>query len=271
MGIIRRALAITFTSMGTTAVALGGGFLGFISRAVVGLYHDGWAKGWPVVKASLVGDAGIGLLVAGTVWLIVFLVSLGRAIEERKESYRPHGTGAPNVAKLIETISGLQIRLGEMETLQSHRRLSDEATRSISRVVRKELSDLRQSLLDAGWPLEEANATICIQLLTIENDRETVIYRNEIASAFRNAGLGVVTGQLLGVPVGLETEQFVNCVTVVRGNPENKVRAFIIESLREAGLTINESDDIPPSAMSLKQHSTPTDLAAVLIVGQHGR
>jgi hypothetical protein len=81
---VRRAFALTFMSMGTTAVAVGGGLLAFLAIAAARLFRDGWAQGWPVVKSSMGGDAGVGIMVAISVWLVIFLVSLGRAIEERR-------------------------------------------------------------------------------------------------------------------------------------------------------------------------------------------
>jgi hypothetical protein len=79
---VRKALLLTFEVMATNASAILAGILVFLVPPIAKLSRAGWSKGWPAVKASLAGDAGLGIAAALVIWTIVFIFNLGRAKEK---------------------------------------------------------------------------------------------------------------------------------------------------------------------------------------------
>jgi hypothetical protein len=169
-------------------------------------------------------------------------------------------------------VAALQVKIDELQQRLSVRRLKDDEIRTIARVVRQRVAALRKDAIAAGWTDTEAQETITVQLITIENDRETQIYRADFEKAFRDGGLAVTHGMLSGVVASDFTDQFVGVVTVLnRGGKEdqNPVRLLLLDAIREALVPVNECERMPEFVFNHNADAV-TPLSAVLIVGQRG-
>jgi len=180
--------------------------------------------------------------------------------------YRENIKHRARIAELEAQIEGLEARL-------QPRRLSDEQIATISSIVRKGLIDLRQSLTAAEWPQGAVDSPIGIQLVAIENDRETLIYRGDFEKAFQDGGFTVTQAELTGVPNNNASSEFVGRVALLRGKPTNVVRPFVLQALQAAKIGVIEADVLPEHAMSY-DHNDHNDrnlqVAVRLVVGQRG-
>src|SRR2546429_3239211 len=83
--VIRKALTLAFASMGTTMLAIGTGLV--VSAVLLAIkFRD---KGCAGVKTALAGDAGVGVAIAGGIWVLLFIFSFGRAKELQAKTERP--------------------------------------------------------------------------------------------------------------------------------------------------------------------------------------
>lgn len=160
----------------------------------------------------------------------------------------------------------------EIETLRAaslQRSLTDEQRSIIAEVVRKGLRDLWESIrASPSWTADEKETPIFVQLYTIEDERETSDYCADFEGAFQDGGLSVALGELTGTQGYRDNEQYVGVVSMLRGNPKNVVRPFILEALRSAGIPVNECDDLPRSMTRRDYGPGGESLGATLIIGQ---
>lgn len=167
-------------------------------------------------------------------------------------------------------ITELEAQVGGLETRSQARRLSDGQIQTIARIAKKGLDDLHQTLIAANWPPEDYNRPLNIQILAIENERETLMYRSDFEKAFQDGGFVVVQGELTGVAATQENERFVGAITLLHSKPTNIVRPFVWEALCAAGIEPREASNLPDHAIRYDHTGQPQQLAAVLIVGQRG-
>jgi hypothetical protein len=97
-GLFRTAIILTVSYMGTTVFAVVVGFLVFVVSMLIKFYREGWTA----VRASWIGDVGWGVVVAGLIWLLLFLFCLGRAMEQRNQ--KGEGETASNSLSLSERV-----------------------------------------------------------------------------------------------------------------------------------------------------------------------
>ena len=116
----KKALLLTFDVMATNAFAIITGILVFLAPPIAKLYKEGWATGWPDVKASLLGDAGLGITAALAIWAIVFIFNLGRA-KELGATHDAHPSGSPTQRRLSKMQQAAMVRRLEplVQTIKS--------------------------------------------------------------------------------------------------------------------------------------------------------
>lgn len=167
------------------------------------------------------------------------------------------------------TVARLNNRIHELEDANRRRRLDEDQMTAITTTVRAGLEELRNSLIAASWEPEDIERRLVVQLVSIGTDRETLNYRGDFATAFEAGGFDVLLSEQQAGG-GPQHEEFVDVVTVLRGNPANVVRPFILDALRAARLTPHEADYLPPGGM-LFTHGQPDPMqstAATLVIGQ---
>jgi hypothetical protein len=172
-------------------------------------------------------------------------------------------------ASYEDKVAKLHNRIHELEDANRRRRLDEDQMTAITTTVRAGLEDLRNSLIAASWEPEDIDRRLIVQLVSIGTDRETLNYRGDFATAFEAGGFDVLLSEQQAGG-GPQHEEFVDVVTVLRGNPANVVRPFILSALRAARITPHEADYLPPGEM-LFTHGYPDlmqSTAATLVIGQ---
>jgi hypothetical protein len=156
-----------------------------------------------------------------------------------------------DVAALRQDNALLKNEVAELRAISEERHLDDDEQRAIADVVRKGLRDLWElNKASPSWTATDKEGPIYVQLYTMENDRETARYCADFVKAFKAGGLSVVLGEFLGTSGYEENEQFIGAVSILKGNPQNLVRPFVLAALQSAGISVNECDDWPRSLQS---------------------
>jgi hypothetical protein len=125
----------------------------------------------------------------------------------------------------------------EYEEAQKARHLEPKDAAAIIRKVSEGVSKLAAEWLAATPPF--VIPPFPIVLVAIGTDRETLNYRRDLAEALAGGGLRIIYQEwLAGSP---EYEKFVGEVTLLEDEPTNRVRPFIIDALRAAGINPREA------------------------------
>ena len=173
-----------------------------------------------------------------------------------------------DVAALHQANTLLKNEIAELRAISAERHLDEDKQRAISQVVRTGLRDLWELYrASPSWTADDKEVSIFVHLYTMENDRETIRYRADFAKAFQAGGLSVALGEFLGTSGEQENDQFVGTVSLIRGNPGNLVRPFVLDALRSAGISVNECDNWPRS-LTQYSHSNADSSGVTLIIGQ---
>lgn len=174
-----------------------------------------------------------------------------------------------DLSALYQANTLLKNEVAELRAISAQRHLNEDKQRTIAQVVRTGLRDLwnlhRASQL---WTSDDKEGPISVQLYTMENDRETIRYRDDFAKALQAGGLSVHLGEFLGTSGAQENDQFIGTVSLVNGDPKNLVRPFILDALRSAGVAVNECEDWPRSQTTFDHARGDYSSAATLIIGQ---
>jgi hypothetical protein len=181
-------------------------------------------------------------------------------------------TPETDLASLYEANTQLRNQVTDLQEQLKQRHLTDEQIRAISRVSRAGLQELRDSLKAKGWPEHEVNGSIYIEIYAGESDRETITYRKDFEKAFLSGGFDIALGELINTAAYAENEPFVDAIAVLKSDPANVVRPFVLQALREARLPIHETEWLPQHVV--RQNHGPSgkgeSRGAILVIGPRG-
>jgi hypothetical protein len=165
-------------------------------------------------------------------------------------------------------VASLRSDVAELQAISGQRHLDEDKQRVIAQVVRTGLRDLWElHRASPSWTADDKEEPIFIRLYTMENDRETILYRADFVKAFEAGGLGVSLGEFIGTSGDPANEQFVGTVSLVR-SPQNLVRPFVLDALQSAHISVNECEDWPRSETAFDHARGFNSSAVTLIIGQ---
>jgi len=231
---VATAFSLTVKSMGTTAVALGAGLLVFLASIGLKYKHEGWTA----VKASLAGDAGLGVGIAAVVWFLLFVFCLGRAREMRASSGDSHYEVLDSAfSEIKRAIRGLQPR-----------RITDEQHRIIATVC------------DA-WPAyRQVPHERRVNVLATSKADDAMSYARQLRRAINDGA--IYSDEVLDYDFGTvlepteqwrrDNEKFLsfheNNVTIFGSDHEqhdgNPMHEVLVEALQRAGVPVTAYVDV---------------------------
>ena len=161
--------------------------------------------------------------------------------ERQREIERPQGITTQVVSPIGRKSRAANRARLAFEESQGHRHLERQEAAAIIKITSEGLRALADDWLHATPPV--VMGPIKIAVIAIGTDSETKTYRNELADAFHAAGLAVDTQEWIAGPP--QYQELTGKVSVIEGRPTNKVRAFVIDALRAAGIAVHQAP-LPP-------------------------